>query len=167
MKEPELPPAPPAKRPPRWLSGWFRVVLLAILVAGIGMAITREWFLWPLRHYRLFIETRDAIAGMADRLPDGVSPERWEDAVGWTLTAHGNCCSHHTFVDRAGFERFAGELSDRLADPVDLRTIDWIWDQYERLSPYGPAYSAQHHPTRPGRTDALQTWGLNVTAPVP
>jgi hypothetical protein len=53
------------------------------------------------------------------------------------------------------------ELQDRLNRPVDLGTIDWIWDQFERLSPgYGPTYSQRYRPTSPERLREFQEQGF-------
>lgn len=43
--------------------------------------------------------------------------------------------------DRAELQRFADELEHRLRGPVDLKIIDWIWDEFERISKYGKHYS--------------------------
>ena len=50
--------------------------------------------------------------------------------------------------DRAALERFADELEHRIQGPVDLKTIDWIWDEFERISKYGTHYSDEWRPGR-------------------
>ena len=50
--------------------------------------------------------------------------------------------------DRAELQRFADELEHRIHGPVDLKTIDWIWDEIERISKYGKKYSDDWRPGR-------------------
>jgi hypothetical protein len=48
-------------------------------------------------------------------------------------------------------DRFERELNRRLKGPVDLQTIDWIWDEMARLTPNGKTYSDSYRPTTPER----------------
>jgi hypothetical protein len=49
------------------------------------------------------------------------------------------------------FQHFADELEVRLRSPVDVETIDWIWDEIERLSNNGKRYSDDFRPVRNGQ----------------
>ncbi len=142
----------PRRRVSRWWLG-FTTVLVAI---ALLLAAWRGLF-WPVqRHREIYTHVREVIARLASRRPTNLSRGQWENMVSWTLNAHGNCYSAREWVDLGQFERFANELDRRVGrGPIDEDLIDWIWDHYVILSPYGPRYSEDFRPTTPShRTDA-------------
>lgn len=83
------------------------------------------------------------------RRPAEVPPGQWEFLVGWTLNLHANCGTFRTAIsDRDHARRFAEALVERLRQPVDVATIDWIWDEYESFTSGGRSYSEKYRPTR-------------------
>ena len=75
---------------------------------------------------------------------------QWNNVVGWTIQGHTNTLIANWWIPRAEMDRFLAELRERLRGPVELATIDWIWDEFERLAPdHGPTYSRNHRPTSP------------------
>ena len=91
--------------------------------------------------------------------PPDVDRREWAYVIGWTLTAHGNCCSHQTFVYPGQTERFADELERKLRGRVGMETIDWIWDEFMRFS-INKSYE-RYRPTSPDRLKEATnfTWG--------
>ncbi len=91
---------------------------------------------------------------------------QWENFVGWTLNAHGNCLTFHRNIPADEMMRFEAELRQRLAGTVSLETIDWIWDEIVRLTPEGQRYSDNWRPTLPERLkefeDGNTSWGIEV-----
>ena len=72
--------------------------------------------------------------------------------VGWTRTAFVNCLiSPEYIVDEARFKRFVDEIELKSNNAIDVEVIDWIWDEIEAISKYGPRYSANWRPTNPER----------------
>jgi len=84
-----------------------------------------------------------------DRRPSEISPERWEHLVSWTHNLHCNCGCFHTSVDKEWRDGFASEFERRLAGPITLADIDWVWDEYARHTKDGQSYSDRYRPTRP------------------
>lgn len=110
---------------------WLMVVVAAIaLILGFDSA-----FLRPIRdHQRWFYRVRTDLESLTHRRPPDVDRETWGYVVGWTLNAHGNCCSAPTYVDPGRTKQFAEELEQRLQGKVGMDTIDWIWDEFMRFS---------------------------------
>ena len=152
---------------PRRISPWFVGAGLLIILVALSMALWR-WKIEPIQHHgRLFNHARVSIENLVLHRPPGVTRAQWQYVVGWTLNAHGNCCSFYGAVDLDGLARFSRELDDRIErDSVDMGTIDWIWDQYERISRVGPEYSRRFRPTRPDRlAEATSNTFVGVNVP--
>ena len=127
-------------------------LLVSALITVCGCTILYVTLIKPHHdHQRWFFRVEGSIKRLATKRPPGVSNEQWEQAVFWTLNAHANCCAVPEFLkmrDKAELERFADELEHRVRGPADPKIIDWIWDEFERISRYGKKYS---YAWRPGR----------------
>lgn len=131
-----------------WASGQpaYRLLKLIALLAvclAIGGALIHHFILVPDQLYR---QLKLDIQSLANRRPAHVPPGEWEFAVGWTLNLHANCGLLYG-KDTAEMQNFSNEFSRRLEGPVGLHTIDWIWDEYERLTKRGKSYSEKYRPT--------------------
>ncbi len=127
------------------------ILVSALITAGICTIVFVTWIKPNLDHQRWFFRVDASIKSLATRRPPGVDQEQWTQAVLWTQNANGNCCTVAEFLkkrDRADLDRFADELEHRIHGPVDLKTIDWIWDEFERISKYGKHYSDEWRPGR-------------------
>jgi hypothetical protein len=132
-----------------------RVICLAILVVA-GVAF---WFgvYEPIRRHKDFCSaTRAELETLAKKRPPDLTREQWNNIVGWTLNGHGNSVVAKRpglggpRIPRAEMDRFLAELRQRLSGPVDLQTINWIWDEFVRLAPEsGRHYSERYRPTSP------------------
>jgi len=92
---------------------------------------------------------------LATKRPGEIPPGQWEYAIGWTLNLHSNCASNCRTTAATDLEAFALALEDKCAGNIDLSIIDWIWDEYERITPNGKYYSNLYRPTRsPNFVDA-------------
>jgi hypothetical protein len=137
-------------------------VLFLAAAAGFWVGVVE-----PARRHAAFCrEVRADLQSLARKRPPTVSRKQWENVVARTLNAHGNCLTFHADIPQDEMERFAAELKRRLAGPVDLSTIDWIWDEIVRLTPGGQRYSDNWRPTLPERLrefeEGNQTWGIDV-----
>lgn len=102
----------------------------------------QAWCRWNQR-------TEAAIWRLASKCPANVAPGSWEFLVGWTINLSTNCgFQFKGKVPRRELDDFAEELERRSQAP-DVTTIDWIWDNYVRLTDVGPSYD-RFRPTRPG-----------------
>lgn len=122
-------------------------VLSVLLVAGLAF-----WYvnIEPIRSHRIWSNrVRADLKSLIEKQPDDVSPAEWEFMVGWTLNLHANCGTVHQFmVNRDDRDPFLAEFKNRLQGPVSLDTIDWIWDEYARITKGGQSYSDKYRPTR-------------------
>jgi hypothetical protein len=104
---------------------------------------------------------------LAKKRPPNITRRQWNNVVGWTTTAHGNTLAATRWIPREQMDNFESELHLRLQGPVDITTIDWIWDEFERLAPnYGPEYSRKYRPTSPEQLREFEegpfTWSLLI-----
>jgi hypothetical protein len=121
--------------------------LLIAAIAGVAFL----WFGWvepTLDHSRWFGEVHEDIKGLLRKRPPDVPKGQWEFAVGWTLNLHGNAGGIWYTVERGWRPGFAAELHRRLAGPVGLADIEWIWDEYAAHTKHGAWYSDKFRPTR-------------------
>jgi hypothetical protein len=119
------------------------VAIVAVVLGGFDAV-----FIHPIRvHMRDFRRSEGLLRSLEDRRPPEVSPETWADLVLWTRNANSNCASFRGSIEPADFTAFLDELERKLRGPVNVETIDWIWDQYVRISRAGPSYD-RFRPTR-------------------
>src|SRR5262245_12315162 len=143
--------------------GWLLVTILT-LVGGIAVWL---FLLEPIqRHGKFSSNVRADLESLAKNRPPNVSRKQWENIVGWSLNAHANCFGYWHELSRDEMNRFQAELKQRLARPVTLETIDWIWDEFVPLSHVAQWYSDQYRPTRPERLKEFEeggtSWGIEV-----
>jgi len=102
------------------------------------------------RHLTWHRMVDDRILALAERCPKGVSRDEWAFYVHWTWNLHGN---HGTYLDFDPAERraFLAKFVGKLQGEVDVKTIDWIWDQYVAHSKGGAHYSMLYRPTSEDR----------------
>ncbi len=141
----------PRRKPGRTALSFTRAELLvSALITVCGCTILYVTLIKPHHdHQHWFFRVEGSIKSLATKKPPGVSKEQWEQAIFWTLNAHGNCCAVQEFLktrDKAELQRFADELEYRVRGPVDPKIIDWIWDEFERISKYGNKYSYNWRP---------------------
>jgi len=117
--------------------------LKSLLLFTAGVAVVLACGRW---YYQAIVEPHresDAIQSLlhslAKRRPANVTRGQWGSAVSWTLNLHGNSLLPFE-ADGPTLRRFRARLEERLAGPVDLSTIDWIWDEYALLTPHGREY---------------------------
>jgi hypothetical protein len=140
---------------------WLELLVSALITVGICTIVFVTWIKPIHDHQRWFFRVEGSIKSLASRRPPGVNHEQWEQAVRWTLHAHRNCCVVREFLktrERVGLQRFADELDLRVRGPVDLKIIDWVWDEIERISKYGKKYSDDW---RPGRGIRQPTFAID------
>ena len=126
---------------------WIAVFVILVLAVGA----TAFWFLKlrPYHEHRQWSErVRADLYSLADKRPADVPVGQWEWMVGWTLNLHGNWGVLPDWVDREQKWPFLEELERRLQGPVTVATIDWIWDEYARITKGGREYGEKYRPTR-------------------
>jgi hypothetical protein len=84
--------------------------------------------------------------------------------VGWTINLHANSAAANQWVDRGEIWPFVEELERRLQEPVTVATVDWIWDEYARITTGGRLYGERYRPTQSPELQHVQpgVWGIRV-----
>lgn len=126
-------------------------IVVAILIATAGGVF---WFsvVDPARRHAEFCQaTKAEFESLAKKRPPTITRRQWQNVVSWTLNAHGNCLQFAQNLPQSERDRFLTQLRQRLQGPVELETVDWIWDEIMRLTPNGRRYSDRWRPTTPKR----------------
>lgn len=112
------------------------------------------------RHSEFCRATKIELKSLAKKRPPGVTRDQWHHVVAWTLNGHANCLTFSPCVAQHDRDHFVTDLRERLRGPVDLQTIDWIWDEFVRLAPsWGPSYSERWRPTHPDKLREFEQSG--------
>jgi hypothetical protein len=147
-----------------------RRVLIALVVCLVACGVL-SWVrvIDPARRHTEFCRvTRAELEVLTRKRPPNITRKQWHHIVAWTFNAHGNCLTFSPNIPQPERDRFVGELRGRLRGPVNLRTVDWIWDEFVRLAPsVGSSYSEQWRPTSPEKLrefeESHSTWvGVEV-----
>lgn len=139
------------------------VSCLALVVAvWLGMMGTRLY--WDYACGAVSYRIGDRIDSLQAQRPERISPENWEEAVGWARTAFYNL-PIGAYDDPAPYRRFERALEEKMAAGDSLATLRWIWDELVENDPKGPWYAAAYMPVRamaeePITDESLATlWG--------
>jgi hypothetical protein len=141
---------------------------LGVLVClAVGLAVLGwQWFVWQ-RYRGRVDETRAKIESLHRRCPADVSPQQWEQAVGWTSNVICQIYFSPQHGDLESLQRLCQALDEKLAQEVDLETLQWVWEQCELAQGHGRGYAFQFRDVRlltkpPITDDSLPgLWSLN------
>lgn len=117
------------------------VAVLAVLLGTFVVPVGRRF-----EFSRLARQMDTSIRYLRPTNFSGVSPTVWECAQVWTVTAYGNVCFSPEHVATAEMYRLRDDLERKLAGPVDLDTLTWIWDRLARTGPSGKRYVERFRP---------------------
>jgi hypothetical protein len=138
----------------RWL---FVLVALFAVIFGCYAWLERR----VLQPSRQTAAIEKLLESLAARRPSGMAPRQWESAVAWTLNLHGNSLIRFQ-AEGHEIAAFQQRLASKLAGPVDMATIDWIWDEYAQVCPGGENYQR----FRPMMIEEIEAggadWSMNV-----
>ena len=136
--------------------------LALVVVVCLGMMGTRLY--WNYACGAISSRILDRIDSLQAQRPERISPENWQEAVGWARTVFCNL-PIGAYDDPAPYRRFERALEEKMAAGDSLATVRWIWDELVRNSPKGPEYAAAWLPVRamaeePITDESLSTfWG--------
>jgi hypothetical protein len=117
--------------------------LAIFLLLGTALAISirpTAGFVRLIRYGREHRATHEVLMGLSSRRPPNIDAEVWEIATAWAGTAYCNVCFSPAHVPFDELCRVHTDLDEALKGPVDLETIDWIWDRLGRTGPTGREY---------------------------
>ena len=111
--------------------------VISTLVAGF-IRIT-EYPRWQ-RHGASIVES------LRSRRPTNVPANTWDDATAWAMTAYHNICFSAEHVPLESLKDFINDAEDKLAGPVDLNSVDWVWSRLAECSSSGEQYRDRFEP---------------------
>lgn len=132
---------------------WFvGVVVLAACVMSPAM---RVWGHFAYRRdQRVAMES---VRQLRDQRPRDVDADTWEMASGWAITAYCNVCFSPEHVSHDELRRFRVDLEEQLRRPVDLSTIDWVWERLGQTGPHGARYRERFEPQYREELEAVRS----------
>lgn len=134
------------------------IFLVALVALSVGTI-----FWWSIPNKRLS-SWNQSIVQRLEKLkslpPENVTLEKWKFVVSRTQTAFPNVFYSTDYIlDHDRFRTFQRELHLKLNGDVDISTIDWIWDEFQKNSRHGDTYSAGCRPLPPYGTVHLDVDG--------
>jgi hypothetical protein len=105
--------------------------------------------LWVSRQSDYFRDQRagrQQVVQLQQRRPADVDAETWEWATNWAITAYCNVCFSQEHVSPEELRRFNADMAERLRGPVNLATVDWVWERLGQTGPHGLRYREQFEP---------------------
>lgn len=125
--------------------------LAAIFITFISILYTQK-YLRHIAHDKMYTQIETSLRRIYSKKPSELSEREWDFIVGWTNNAIGNCLIHPDYiVNESRFKWFAHEIDLKSNNTIDVEVIEWIWDELEAISKYGPRYSVKWRPTSPER----------------
>jgi hypothetical protein len=134
---------------------WKRGLLLIAALFVLGFAGAIGWFIHKVEvHRRWYHRVEYLILQLAPKRPADVTPEQWAMCLLHTWNLHTNYGGLEYFPEEAR-EPFAAEFERHLQEPVTLKTIDQIWDDYTRFAPRSKGYM-RYLPTTPSMLEEAE-----------
>ena len=130
--DPAIANVPPTKTPRTRSVPWGKLLAIIVLI-GFG------FLLWPVAE-RIYLAKRffghvrhvcETIDGFEARCPPTVPEAQWKRAVEWTSNVICQDFFGPNWEELTGLEALSQELDARSEGDVDLKTLQWIWDQCE------------------------------------
>lgn len=132
---------------------WLFVVVALFAVVFAGYAWLDRRIMEPSRQTAAI---ENLLESLAARRPSDMAPRQWESAVAWTLNLHGNSLIRFQ-AEGKEIAAFQQRLAGKLAGPVDMATIHWIWDEYANVCAGGEKYQR----FRPMMIEEIEAGGAN------
>lgn len=134
-----------------------RLLLAGVLVLGLIGAAKRREIYEALRFRMLSQQCREYVAELRRSRPVDVSPERWDEENFGVEVAVANVCFSTHHVPLPEMERFTADFAQRMNEPIDLTTIDWLWERLAATGDHGARYVTKWRPVRQDRATARRT----------
>jgi len=127
-----------------------RISLVGALVAVAMTAVLLGFCIVPVgRHLewtRLKQQMDSSIRYMQPSQPNSISPDVWECAHNWVVTAYGNICIIEG-TSKPEMYRLRDDLQKKLNGRIDLGTLNWIWNRLGESGQHGKRYTERFGPS--------------------
>ena len=135
---------------------WMRTLGIIVCIWAFSIALAFGWQSYRAQVHRKWEQRVEIlILRLARKRPADVTPEYWTKCVQWTRMLHGEYGGISYFPAEAR-ESLIRDLERHLAEPVNVQTIDAIWDDYARHAPKAAGYLT-FRPTTPEMQQGYST----------
>lgn len=117
---------------------WYQLVLPTLVVA-FGVLMYCRWAQQRIETREIRHRVYATLESLEAKRPPSMTPLQWKVAVEWTSCLVANCMPVSE-DDLRDFRRFQAEFEKKAGGDVDLRTLLWVWDQFDGLTPAGRKY---------------------------
>ena len=135
-------------------------MLLAVAATGGVAYFKYQQWREPYVEARLL---NSVIWQLVDHRPPDMTPKQWESAVAWTNNLD---CNSLTFLAPAeSIRSLRLELEAKLKGtdrPVDMDTVNWIWDSYAELCHGGKRYQRFRGQMTDDIENGRVNWGIQI-----
>jgi hypothetical protein len=129
-----------------------KLIGCALVFAGVVIGCAALWDRGPgpmIEQHRWAARVEAKLWELRSKRPPNIARGSWAFLVGWTINLSANCSAvRREGVTSRDNEQFLQELERKLEEGPEFETIDWIWDEYIRLTKGGQHYD-RYRPTRP------------------
>jgi hypothetical protein len=123
------------------------LLVAGIVAAGLLGVTYLIVLMWPQFVYAQDRKAaQELVDQLRDRRPANVAAPVWEVAEHWAGIAYANVCFSAEHVPLDELRRFRADVERRLSGPVDLATIDWLWQRLAATGPHGQHYRNRFEP---------------------
>jgi hypothetical protein len=128
-----------------------RTMLLGVLLISVVLAVVAPFVRFvgtQRRFYGLVEQVGNDIASLELRRPADVPPDQWKRAVDWTRNLIYQVYFSPIDSDPDSLEQLRDQLRQKLNGPVDLRTLQWIWEHCENAPRQGAVWAINFRDVR-------------------
>jgi len=119
----------------RRCEGWRCQFVLACLIVLASLPYLLPRCVLPYFRERVYYgyvrAARSKIDSLVSRVPPGVAPERWGEAVHWTSNLIGQVYFSPDPGELDSLKRLCKGLDERLSGKVRFSTLQWVWEHCE------------------------------------
>lgn len=112
-----------------WLKFGAAFLAVALLV---WLAPAVRQVLLIREYHGLSRDVQRSISDMKTQRPADVPKEQWDRATEWTSNIIAQVFFGLDEAELPGLRKLANDITERRKGPVDLVTLQWIWDEVER-----------------------------------
>lgn len=123
-------------------SDYRNIVIIAVALTAMIALTPLGLRIYNIKKFNYYTDRIEkAIEQMAQKWPQQVKRETWDEACNWLLTANANICFSPEHVPMDKVILLSEKFESKVAGPVNLGTVEWMWDEFAAASPYGAEYA--------------------------
>ena len=122
----------PIQRRDHWTTRPWAFVLGIVVLLCLAFLIFFAWFSWRWQELRTESnKLHGSLETLKLRCPEDVPKHQWNRAIDWTRNLIAQVFFGPQTDEIAGLKVLNLQMAERIKEPVDLTTLQWVWDQIE------------------------------------